>query len=150
MMANSLMRFDPFTDIARFDPLHNIDDLFNDFPLMPTRRGMGVAPPRIRMDVTEDDQNYMVKADIPGVNKDDIKVAIEGNQVSVSAETKEEKEMGGAGTLCRERHYGQQYRSFTLPQEVDDTKAQAKYENGVLQLTLPKKAGTGRKQLAIQ
>ncbi len=102
------------------------------------------------MDVTEDDQNYLVKADIPGVTKDDIKVAIDGNQVSVSAEMKEEKEASGAGMLCKERHYGQQYRSFTLPQDVDDTKAEAKYENGVLQLTLPKKAGTGRKQLAIQ
>ncbi len=149
-MANNLIRFDPFTDMARFDPFRNIDELFSDFPLMPTRRSMGMAPPRIRMDVTEDDQNYLVKADIPGVTKDDIKVAIDGNQVSVSAEMKEEKEASGAGMLCKERHYGQQYRSFTLPQDVDDTKAEAKYENGVLQLTLPKKAGTGRKQLAIQ
>ncbi len=149
-MANNLTRFDPFTDIARLDPFRNIDELFSDFPLMPTsRRALGAAP-RIRMDVTEDDQNYLVKADIPGVNKDDIKIAIDGNQVSVSAEMKEEKEASGAGMLCRERQYGQLYRSFILPQEVDDTNAQAKYENGVLQLTLPKKAGTGRKQIAIQ
>src|SRR5437879_4681643 len=105
MMANNLMRFDPFTDIARFDPFRNMDEFFSDFPLMPTRRGIG-ATPRIRMDVTEDDQNFLVKADIPGVNKDDIKIAIDGNQVSVSAEMKEEKEASGAGMLCRERHYG--------------------------------------------
>lgn len=147
-MANSLMRFDPFTDIARFDPFRNIDEFFGEFPMMPTRRGLG-AVPHIRIDVTEDSQNFLVKADIPGVNKEDIKVAIDGNQVSVSAEMKEEKETGSGGTLCRERQYGQQHRSFTLPQEVDDAKAQAKYENGVL-LTLPKKAGTSRKQLAIQ
>lgn len=148
-MANNLTRFDPFSDITRFDPFRNIEDLFSDFPMLPFRRTVG-ATPRIRLDVSEDDQNYLVKADIPGVNKDDIKVAIEGNQVSVSAEIKEEKEAAESGTLCRERHYGQQYRSFTLPQDVDDAKAQAKYENGVLQLTLPKKAGTGRRQLTIQ
>ncbi len=148
-MANSLMRFDPLTEIARLDPFRSIDELLGDFPLMSTRRGIA-AMPRFRMDVTEDDQNFLVKADMPGVNKDDIKVEIDGNQVTLSAEIKEEKEVGGAGMLCRERQYGQQYRSFTLPQEVDDTKAQAKYENGVLQLTLPKKTGTSRKQLAIQ
>ena len=148
-MANNLTRFDPLTDIARIDPFRNIGDFFGDFSLMPSLRGMGATPP-IRMDVTEDDQNYLVKADMPGLNKDDIKVAIDGNQVSISAETKEEKETSNLGMLCRERRYGQQYRSFTLPQEVDDAQAQAKYENGVLQLTLPKKAGTARKQLAIQ
>ena len=148
-MANSLMRFDPFTEIGRFDPFRNIDELLGDFPMMLPRRGIA-AMPRFRMDVAEDDKNFLVKADIPGVNKDDIKVEIDGNQVTLSVEIKEEKEASGAGMLCRERQYGQQYRSFTLPQEVDDTKAQAKYENGVLQLTLPKKAGTSRKQLAIQ
>lgn len=148
-MANSLMRFDPFTEIGRFDPFRNIDELLGDFPMMLPRRGIA-AMPRFRMDVAEDDKNFLVKADIPGVSKDDIKVEIDGNQVTLSVEIKEEKEASGAGMLCRERQYGQQYRSFTLPQEVDDTKAQAKYENGVLQLTLPKKAGTSRKQLAIQ
>lgn len=148
-MANNLMRFDPLSDIVRFEPFRNIDDFFRGFSLMPTMRGMESAP-RIRMDVSEDDQNYMVKADIPGVKKEDIKVSIEGNQVSVSAEIKEEKEASGSGMICSERYYGQQSRSFTLPQEVDDTKAQAKYESGVLQLILPKKPGTGSKQLAIQ
>lgn len=150
-MANNLMRFDPFTDIARFDPLRNIDEFFSDFPLMmPTTRRLFGAAPRIWLDVTEDDQNYLVRADLPGVNKDDIKVAIDGNQVSISAEIKAEQETSGAGMLCRERQYGQMYRSLVLPQEVDDTNAQAKYENGVLQLTLPKKTGTSRRQLTIQ
>lgn len=154
-MANGLMRFNPYTGIAPLDPFSSIDDFLGDLTSLPFRLGMAAAPrggaaPPIRLDVTEDDQNYLVKADIPGVNKDDIKVAIDGNQVSVSAEMKEEKEVSDVGLLCRERRYGQQYRSFTLPQEVDDTQAQARYENGVLHLTLPKKAGTSRKQLAIQ
>jgi HSP20 family protein len=148
-MATNLMRFDPFSDIARLDPFRNIEDIFRDFSMMPVQRGMQTAP-QIRMDISETDQAYMIKADIPGVSKEDIKIAIEGNQVSVSAETKEEKDTSTAGMLRSERYYGQQYRSFSLPQEVDDAAAQAKYENGVLQLTLPKKPGTGAKQLTIQ
>ena len=148
-MASNLMRFDPFAEVARLDPFRSIDDIFRDFSMMPTMRGVESAP-RIRIDVSETDKDYLVKADIPGVKKEDIKVSVEGNQVSVSAEVKEEKEASGAGMLRSERYYGQEYRTFTLPQEVDDQKAEAKYENGVLQLTLPKKPGTGGKQLSIQ
>lgn len=148
-MASNLMRLDPFGNIARLDPFRDIDEIFRDFSMMPALRGAESAP-RIRIDVSETDKDYLVKADIPGVKKEDIKVAIDGNQVSVSVEIKEEKEVGGAGMLRSERFYGQQYRSLTLPQEVDDAKAVAKYENGVLLLTLPKKPGTGGKQLAIQ
>jgi HSP20 family protein len=148
-MASNLMRFDPFAEVARLDPFRNIDDIFRDFSMMPSLRGAESAP-RIRIDVSETDKDYLVKADIPGVKKEDIKVSVEGNQVSVSAEVKEEKEASGAGMLRSERFYGQEYRTFTLPQEVDDQKAEAKYENGVLLLTLPKKPGTGGKQLSIQ
>jgi HSP20 family protein len=149
-MASNLMRIDPFRDIARFDPFRDIDDLLRDFsPAI--WRGAEQAP-RMRMDVTETEKEYLVKAEIPGVNKEDIKVAINGNQVSLSAEIKDEKNAnaGNTGALRSERYYGQLQRSFTLPQEVDDDQAEARYENGVLQLTLPKKVGTGGKQLAIQ
>lgn len=153
-MAN-LMRYDPFRDIARFDPFREIDDMFRE--LTPTAwRGADVAP-RLRMDVTENEQAYTVKAEIPGVEKEDIKVSIQGNQVMLAAEVKQEKTAdpgnGGAsrsGTLRSERYYGQVQRSFTLPQEVDEDQAEARYENGVLQLILPKKVGTGGKQLSIQ
>jgi HSP20 family protein len=117
--------------------------------MMPSMRGLEGAP-RIRMDVSESEKEYLIKADIPGVQKEDIKIAVNGNQVSISAEVKEEKEANTAGMLRSERYYGQQSRTFTLPQEVDDQNAQAKYESGVLQLTLPKKAGAGGKQISIQ
>nr|WP_315391714.1 Hsp20/alpha crystallin family protein [uncultured Duganella sp.] len=152
-MANSLMRLDPFRDIARFDPFRDMDELFRDFPPPVWRQEQ---TPRMRMDVTETDKEYTVKAEIPGVQKEDIKVAVHGNQVSLTAEIKEEKSAdggsgtGGGGMLRNERYYGQVHRSFTLPQEVDDDQAGARYENGVLTLTLPKKVGTGGKQLAIQ
>jgi HSP20 family protein len=144
------MRIDPFRDIARFDPFRDIDELFRDFS--PSVWRNADVMPRMRMDVSETEKEYLVKAEIPGVQKEDIKVAINGNQVSLSAEIKDEQpaETGKGGALRSERYYGNLQRSFTLPQEVDDDQAQARYENGVLHLTLPKKVGSGGKQLSIQ
>lgn len=149
-MARNLTRFDPLSEITRFDPYRNIEDIFKEFSMMPSLRGYE-AEPRIRMDVSETDQAYQVKAEIPGVKKDDIKISIEGDKISISAEVKEEKEEKSAGNMVRsERYYGQAYRSFTLPQEVDDAKVEAKYQDGILSLTLPKKPGKSSKQITIQ
>jgi HSP20 family protein len=149
-MAGNLKRFDPMSDLARFDPFRNMEDFMREFSMMPSLRGME-AEPRIRMDVSETDDAYTVKADIPGVKKEDIKIAVEGNSVSIQAETREEKEEKEGGKVVRsERYCGQQYRSFALPSEVDEDKVQARYENGVLTLSLPKKAGGQRKQISIQ
>jgi HSP20 family protein len=148
-MANNLMRFDPFGDIARFEPFRNISEFFKDFRMTPGWRDLE-AEPRIRMDLSETEQAYVVKAEIPGVKKEDIKVSIDGNQVAISAEVRKEEDQKNGSMVRSERYYGQQYRSFTLPQEVDDQKAEAKYQDGMLELTLPKKPGTGGKQVAIQ
>ena len=148
-MAN-LTRYDPFREMARLDPFRNIDDFLKEFSMMPALRGIETEP-RIRVDVAETDQAYQIKADIPGVKKDDVKVSIDGNVISIRAEVKEEKEEKMAGNVMRsERHYGEMYRSFTLPQDVDEDKAEAKYQDGVLSLTLPKKAGGTSKQITIQ
>lgn len=154
-MAQNLMRFDPFGDLMRIDPFRSMDDIFREFAMMPSSRGSGEMETlnRIRMDVSETDKTYEIKADIPGVKKEEIKVAIDRNQVTISAEVKEEKQdtqKSTAGMIRSERYYGQMYRSFILPQEVDDAGAQAKYENGVLMLSLPKKTDRGgAKHLAI-
>lgn len=154
-MARSLIRSDPFNELVRldpfrFDPLRNIDDMMKEFSLMSGLRGFE-AEPRIRMDVEETDKDYMVTADIPGMKKEDIKVAIEGNTVTIQAQTTAEKEQKEGGNVVRrERYLGQQYRSFSLPQEIDDKGAQAQYENGVLKLSLPKKTGSVSKTLAIK
>lgn len=149
-MAGNLTRFDPLREMMRFDPFRNTEDFFREFSMMPSLRGFE-AEPRIRLDVSETDQAYQIHAEIPGVKKDDIKIAIDGNKVSISAELKEEKEdKTGANMVRSERYYGQQYRSITLPQDVDDSKAEAKYQDGVLSLSLPKKPGAGAKQISIQ
>jgi HSP20 family protein len=146
-MAN-ITRFDPFAELVRFDPLGDFESIF--------RRPPGVwrklaDTPDIKMDVTEDEKGYRVKAEIPGVRKDDIKVSIEGNQVSIGTEVKkEQEEKTGEKVIRTERYYGSQYRAFMLPQEVDPGRSEAKYENGVLELTLPKKEGTTARQLAVK
>ncbi|HTN64991.1 MAG TPA: Hsp20/alpha crystallin family protein [Burkholderiaceae bacterium] len=150
-MSNKLTRFNPFGELARLEPWRDIEDLFSDFRLRPGLRELE-AEPRIKMDVAETDQGYMVKAEIPGVKKEDIKVEIEGNQVSISAETQKETEQKQGETVVRsERYYGKQYRRFTLAHEIDEDQAQAKYQDGVLELSLPKKSGpVGARQLSVQ
>jgi HSP20 family protein len=110
------------------------------------------APLKMRIDVTENDKGYSVKADIPGVRKDDIHVKVEGNVVSIDAEVKSEKETRGNGdkVLRSERHYGAISRTFSLGQDVDDTKVQARYADGVLTLELPKKAAATSSRILIQ
>lgn len=146
-MAN-LTRFDPFAEIARFEPFHGMEDWFRDFNLRPALRNMNLEP-RIKMDVSESDTAYTVKAEIPGVSKDDIKVDVDGNQVSITAELKRESEEKNGKVLRSERYYGQQSRSFTLGSMIDEPNVTAKYAEGVLELTLPKKPGKTAKQVPI-
>jgi HSP20 family protein len=132
---SNLARFNPFSELR--DPF--ADDFFKGFALRPVYRMME-GEPQMRLDLSEDDQNFFVKAEIPGVKKEDIKVSVDGNQVSLSAEVKKEKEeKDGSKVIRSERYYGSVARSFTLGENVDPSAAQAKYDNGVLQLTLPKK-----------
>jgi HSP20 family protein len=148
-MASKLTRFDPFNDVARLSPFRRIEDLMREFSLTPVLRGF--EPERqIRVDVTETDQGYLVKADMPGLKKDDIRISVEGNVVAISATIQEEKQETAGCSVYSERYSGELYRSFSLPQEVDDAKTEAKYQDGVLSLTLPKKPGTARKQITIQ
>jgi HSP20 family protein len=143
-MAN-ITRFDPFNEL--------VDDLFKGFfvrPLLFEGPQAGAAP-RIRLDVAENERAYVVNAELPGVKKEDIRVTIDGAQVTLAAEVRREKEAGdGERALHTERVYGKATRSFTLAQEIDEARAEAKFRDGVLELTLPKKALASRKSLTIQ
>lgn len=147
-MANHLTRFDPFSDIARFEPLNGIEDWFRDFHLRPPLRDWNVEP-RIKIDVSETDAAYTVKAEIPGVKKEDIKVEVEGGVVSITAELKHESEVKTGKLLRTERSYGEQRRSFTLAHDIDDANVVASYAEGVLTLSLPKKSGKASKHIPI-
>jgi len=145
-----ITRFDPFGDLVRFEPFREFEDVFRVPSMRALWRGLPEEP-QIKMDVSEDDKAYRVKAEIPGVNKEDIKVSIDGNRVSISAEVKKEKEeKKGEKVIRSERYYGSQFRGFSLGQAVDEGKAQAKYEDGVLELTLPKKEATTAKRVTVK
>lgn len=138
-----------FREMERLDPFRGYEDLFKRFWMRPTLSEFEF-PSDIKLDVEEDDKAYVVKADLPGVAKDDIKVSIDGNRVAITAEVKKEKEEKGKNVVRSERYYGSLYRSFMLDHDVDDAKAEAKYQDGVLELKLPKKPGAAAKQLTVK
>ena len=141
-------------NITQYDPFHDVvDDLFRGFFVRPvsydTRGALETS--RLKVDVTEKNGAYQVTADLPGVKKEDIQVAIDGAQVTLTAEVKREKEVAeGERVLHTERSFGKVTRSFSLPQELDEEKAEARFRDGVLELTLPKKAAAARKAITIQ
>lgn len=140
---NELRTLDPFA----LDPF---DDGFRAF-MRPWRLEVPEAAPRIRIDVAEQDGGYLVKAEIPGVKKEDIDVRVDGNLVTISAEVKTEKDEKKNGRVLRqERQFGYTSRSFTLACPVDDGKTEASYKDGILELKLPKKAVASARRLAIQ
>jgi HSP20 family protein len=140
-MAN-ILRYSP-ADVA-------FDDLLRGFFVRPLRFE-GQQDIQIKLDVSEDDHGYTVHAEIPGAKKEDIHVGIYGSQVAISAEVKNEKEVKeGEKVLRSERFYGKVSRTFVLDQDVDDTAAQAKYDNGILELRLPKRTSVKSKSITIQ
>lgn len=136
--------------LTRFD---RIEDFF---PAFFNRFGRPFAlsdmtPGEISLDITENDKDYQVRAAIPGAKKDDIRVSVDGNLVSISAEVKQDKEeKKGGRVVVRESSYGSASRVFTLAHDIDGNAVVAKLEDGVLKLTLPKRAGTTARPIAIE
>jgi HSP20 family protein len=139
-MANIVVRQDPFE--------LTVPEFFKSF-FRPTRweveSGMDM-----RIDLKETDKAYKVRAEIPGVKKEDIDISIDGNMVTLRAEVKREKEEKDERMVRSERYYGAVSRSFTLGTEVDEKGAEAKYSDGILELMLPKKEGTRARHLKVQ
>jgi HSP20 family protein len=126
------------------------DDLFRDFaPGYFVRPLHGdPLPQQVKIEVKEDAENFVLHAELPGVAKQDIQVSIDGPVVSLSAEVKQHDQKRQDERLLRsERYYGSVSRSVRLPLDVDEGRAYAKFDNGVLTLTLPKKlqAATSRR-----
>ena len=137
-------------NMTRFNPLEDsFDNLLRGLPVwLPERRA--AAPEKFRMDITETDKEYQVLAELPGAKKDEISITINGNEVAVAVEVKQEKVLKNGDTvLCAERYYGTLKRAFTLGSEVDEASAQAKYNDGVLELTLQKKTAAAAKRIAV-
>ncbi len=146
----TLTKYEPFSDLARFEPMWDVNDFLSRFMVRPFMRTGLEMEPQIKMDVKETDGMYLLKAEIPGVKKDDIHVTVEGGRVSISAEIKQEKETKeGERWLRTERLYGMATRTCDLGDDIDQGKVEAKYVNGVLELTLPKKKGGVHKEIPI-
>ncbi|OGA09702.1 MAG: heat-shock protein Hsp20 [Betaproteobacteria bacterium RIFCSPHIGHO2_12_FULL_69_13] len=137
-------------NITRYTPF---DDLFGELA-----KGFFVKPLafpaetelKLKVDVKEDEKAYTIHAEIPGVKKEDLQIDVDGDQVSIRGEVKREKEeKKGEKVIYSERSYGMVSRSFSLPSDVDAQGAKADYKDGVLNLTLPKKAGAATKRIAI-
>ena len=150
-MAN-ITNYRPNEMWGGLDPFASpLDDLMRGFFVKPLslegRPGSGTP---LRVDVSETEKEYRVVAEMPGVRKEDINVSINGNEVAISAEVKNEKEAkDGEKTLRTERYYGKVYRAFTLEHPVDEAKAEARYADGVLELTLPKSEAAMPKRIAV-
>lgn len=135
-------------ELTRYDPF---DDFFRGFFVRPIEMGKSFETPDMKVDVKEQDNAFVIHAEMPGIKKEDIHVTVDGPVVSISAERKEEKEEKEGGRVLRsERYFGKVSRSFNLGQDIDDAAAKAKFENGVLELTLPKKAIAQTRRLAIE
>jgi HSP20 family protein len=133
-----------------------VENMFEDFfapfahggALSPWSAEGAVSP---RLNVSETDKAFEVQAELPGVKKEDVKVAVEHQRVTIEGEAKRESEQReGENVLYTERSASKFVRSFMLPAEVDETGAEARMENGVLTLTLPKKQGSAATRIAIQ
>jgi HSP20 family protein len=138
----SITRYDPFNDL--------VDDFFKGFLVRPVAYEGRNALPRLNVDVAEKNGAYVVKGELPGVKKEDIRITVDGAQITLEAEVKQEKSTDNERVLHTERTYGKVSRAFTLPQEVDEAQVQARFQDGVLELTLPKKQAAARKQITIQ
>lgn len=146
----TLARWNPFREMAPFAVFPDMDSFFADLPFRSVMSRYEPVP-TMRMDVVEDATGYTVKADLPGIRKEDIAVSIDGKNVSINAEAKHEKEVKEeeGKVLCSERYYGSVSRMVTLPFDIDAAKSEATYEEGVLTLLLPKAVGAEAKRLAI-
>ena len=131
------------------------DDFFKDiapgFYVRPLHGDSLPAPSQIKVDVKETEGGSTVQAEVPGVPKEDIHVSVEGNVVSLRAEVRQlDQKTEGEKVLRSERYYGSVARSFQLPADIDAAQAKAKYDNGILTLTLPKKLNNSSQRLNIE
>jgi HSP20 family protein len=145
MAMSNLTRYDPFS-------MEPVPDLFHG--LFRPMRGLLAAEDSdlsgMKLDVTENETAYTVKAELPGVDKKDIDVKIDGNTVSIQAKVERNSELKeGERVIRRERYSGTYARRFSLASDIDESAASAQYQDGVLSLTLPKKVPAEQKRLQI-
>jgi len=146
--------------LTRWEPLREMEDFQNRLSTLfgrPQRRTNGHGREEITLadwmplaDVTEDEKEYLIKAELPEVKKDDVKVAVENGVLTISGERQFEKEQKNKKYHRVERAYGSFVRSFTLPEGADADKVNAEFKDGVLKVHLPKSEEVKPKQIEVK
>lgn len=145
--------------ITRWNPVRDLEEMQNRLTSVlgfPQTRKNGdketltVAEWSPAVDITEDDKEYLVKAELPEIKKEDVKVTVENNVLTISGERKFEKEEKGRRYHRIERSYGSFVRSFTLPDDASSAKVDAKFSNGLLTVHVPKSESARPKQVEIK
>lgn len=143
----SISRFDPYRDL--FALQSRINRMFGETGLASALEGEGFGAWMPPVDVVEQGDNLVFRAELPGVAKDDIEVKVENGTLTIRGEKRQERESGTDAAHRTERVYGTFQRSFTLPSSVDAEKVQARYKDGVLELVLPKADAAKPRRIAI-
>ena len=139
--------------LIRWEPLKEIEELFGrSWPRPTIRTGqlLGVGDWHPRVDISENDGQYLVKADIPGVAKEDIKITVDNDVLTIQGERKQEQEEENKHFHRVERFYGSFIRSFTLPDDADAAALKAAAQEGQLTVTIPKKAASAAASDAVR
>ncbi len=141
-----LVRFDPFRELEALR--REMEKVFDNFLAERGLEGEFVWTPPI--EVKETDDRYVIRMDIPGVEKENVKIEISDNTLIVSGERKEEKEEKEANYYRREIAYGSFYRAIQLPSDINPEEIKARYENGVLTITVPKSEKAKKREIKIE
>ncbi len=148
-MATNMQRWDPFREMVSLREA--MDSLFENALITPFSGGQqGTQAGYLPLDVTENEDNFVVKASLPGVNPEDIEVTVNGDVLTIKGEMKQEQENQNERYHLRERRWGSFARSVSLPTPIKADAIQADYQNGVLALTLPKAEEAKPKRITIR
>ena len=142
--------------IVKWDPFREMEDMFDRYtkavgwPRRGSQELMATGDWSPRVDISETDHEFIIKAEIPEVKKEDVKVTVDNNVLTIRGERKQEKEEKGKKFHRVERYYGTFARSFTLPENVEQAKIEASFKDGMLNLRLPKTAEVRAKEIEVK
>jgi HSP20 family protein len=143
----AIQRWEPFSEVVSLRDAMN--SLLQESFVHPTGHAADGGPAMLPLDISENENEFIVKASLPGVRPEDVQITVTGDTLTIRGAMKDEKEKKGENYLLRERRYGQFQRMVTLSTPISADKAQSRFEDGVLTLTLPKAEEAKPKQIKI-